>query len=344
VGPLSAAGGDPAALPVALALRLDTGGPPGPEDSTLQVLGAGRGAVRVDGRLGDLSGGGRLAFPRVSVAHQSGSCRSPARRTLVLEDLELPVRIRGAALAFQPFGFRVADGSVRGRAVLSWRSTGPELRLSEVSIQGVDVERVLVDYLCHPFAVTGRLSGSATLALAVADTDWRRTLGGQWHLDLGPGRLVGPGALTLVEHLARARHPRIGPPGPSSLPPVWPGRLDFERFAATGTVESGEIRVGEIRLTGPRTRIAGAGRYGLMDAQVDLRLAVETGRDAVDLSVVGPAWDPERLAVERAFRSARGRAPQNPSPPTPARPGVLRSDGQAVETALRGPRERVHGP
>jgi hypothetical protein len=350
VGPWTAAAGDPANLPVALALRLDTEEAPGPADSAFRIHGAAHGAVQMEGRLGDLAGGGRLVFPRVSLAHRSESCRSPARRTLVLEEIDLPVRIRGTALAVHPFGFRVADGSVRGQALLTWSAAGPDLRLSDVSIQGVDVARLLVDYLCHPFAVTGRLSGSGTLALDIGDPDWRRALGGQWRLDLGPGRLVGPGALTLAENLARAG----SPPGPTSgrapLPPAWSGPLDFERFAVSGTVEAGEIRAGDIRVTGPRTRIAGAGRYGLVDAQLDLRLAVETGRAAVDLSVVGPAWDPGRLAIERAWRgeplprAGSGRVRQDPSRPTPDGPGVLRSEGQAVETALRSPSARAHGP
>lgn len=352
LGPLAAAGGDPAALPVQLSLRVDAEETAAPRGAAVWVRGTGGGAVRVDGRLGQLFGDGRLAFARVSLAHQPASCRLPASRTLVLENVELPVHIAGAALTVRPFAFRVADGAVRGEAVLTWHPARPDVQLSDVRIQGVTVERVLVDYLCHPFAVTGRLYGSGTLALAGVDPDWRRAIGGEWRLYLGPGRLVGPGALTLAEHLARAGPARSAAASRPPSVPLPPGPLDFARFAASGTVESGEIRAGEIRWTGSRTRIVGAGRYGLTDAHLDLRLAVETGRAAVDVSVVGPAWDPARLAIERAApgsgratEAVPGRSSRDPDPaqPTLERSSVLGSSWPMFGIALRDARERARG-
>lgn len=350
LGPLAAAGGDPTALPVQLSLRVDAEETTAPSAAAFWVRGAGGGAVRVDGRLGHLSGDGRLAFARVSLAHQPARCRLPVSRTLVLENVELPVHIAGAALTVRPFAFRVADGAVRGEAVLTWHPARPDIQLSDVQIQGVTVERVLVDYLCHPFAVTGRLYGSGTLALAGVDPDWRRAIGGEWRLDLGPGRLVGPGALTLAEHLARAGLARSAAASLPPSAPLPPGPLDFARFAASGTVESGEIRAGEIRWTGSRTRIVGVGRYGLTDAHLDLRLAVETGRAAVDVSVVGPAWDPARLAIERAApgsgratEAVPGRSSRDPAQPTLERSSVLGSNRPVFGIALRDARERARG-
>jgi uncharacterized protein involved in outer membrane biogenesis len=298
-GPVAAARGDPAALPVQLGLRLDAGERVGPGGPASWLRGVGGGVLRVDGRLGDLAGGGRLAFAQVSVTHQPPGCPLPAPRTLVLEDVELPVRLAGASVVLHPFALRVAGGSVGGRAVLRWSLARPDLQLTDVRIHGVAIERVMVDYLCHPLAVTGQLSGSGALTLAGAHADWRRTVEGAWRLNLGPGRLVGAAALALAESLVRAGRPQARAPG-GPFPPTVPGPLDFERLAATGTVESGEVRAEEIRWTGSRARVVGAGRYDLVGAHLALRLAVEAGRSTVTVRVTGPVWNPERLAVEHA--------------------------------------------
>src|SRR4029453_14046094 len=79
---------------------------------------------------------------------------------------------------------------------------GTRLQLSDLTIKSVPVEKVLVDFLCEGYAVTGPLDLTGG-ALSTNTADLLNTLNGSGHLKIGPGKVVGPQALALVAVVTR---------------------------------------------------------------------------------------------------------------------------------------------
>lgn len=287
VGPLAAAGGDPGALPVRLLVQVGgASGSAGPVEAA--------GTLRAQGRLGRLGGGGRLTFARLGVPAAAAGCPGRGAEGLVLEDVDLPLTLAGSTWSVRPFRFRLDGGTVRGHLELRWDGPSPELRLSSLVVEDLPLERVLAGYLCHPLSLGGRLRGRGEVTFAGGPETLLRSARGRWEAEVGPGRLVGPGALRLGRAVIRA----ILAPRPA--PVVVPDPIEFDRLVAAGTVEAGTVVAREIRWTSPEAHATGQGSLGLLDARVDLRLAVRAGRRTVPLLVRGPADDPAGLRVERA--------------------------------------------
>ncbi len=329
VGPLAAAGADLGALPTRLLARfVATETPPRPE-APFGVSGVGEGTLRAEGPLGRLAGGGRLAFSRLTLTHRPAGCASPGPRRLVLEAVEIPVRIGGPTLTVQPFAARVAGGAVRGEAALTWRAGVPRVELSAVRVEGVAAESVLVDFLCQAYAVAGRLDAAGEFAFAGTGDDLLRSARGAWQVRVGPGRIVGPAALTLISALARvgtALYSVVNLDVPVSL---FASPLEFNALAAHGAVGGERLRIDDLQLTSRRIRVTGQGTYGLTDTRLDFTMNVETGRTAYGVKIGGTARDPSYAPVPRGlFKGVIdllgplgfGRRAPAPAPPPAPRP------------------------
>ena len=333
VGPLAAAGADLAALPARFSARFTAEESRPAAGPGFALTGRGEGEVHAEGPLGNMAGGGRLAFARLTVAHSPATCgRSHEPHRLVLESVELPVQIAGAKVTVQPFGLRVAGGSVRGGAVLTWRAGVPSVRLADVRVQGVTAETVLVDFLCQPYAVTGRLDGAGDVAFSGSGADLLRSARGSWQVQVGPGRFVGPAVLTLLSGAVRVGTALYSIVNLDALTSLFASPLEFQSLSAAGSVGGGQVHVRQMAMQSRLLRLSGSGTYGLLDTRLDFDLDVQTGRSAFGVKVAGTAREPSYRPVSRGlFRGLgdalkavlppRRKAPRDALPPGSPSPG-----------------------
>src|SRR3972149_1833113 len=113
------------------------------------------------------------------------------------------------------------------------------LTLRGISVKGVQLSLLLVDYLCLGYAVSGPLDLTGEALLRPADP-WR-TLGGAGQLQIGRGKVVGAGArrvLREVAALAGVLTPLLAgekEPHPGDSP------LDFDAITATYRIAGGVV-------------------------------------------------------------------------------------------------------
>jgi uncharacterized protein involved in outer membrane biogenesis len=284
VGPLAAAGSDLAGLPARLTARFTAEEARPDAPGGFGLSGRGEGELRAEGPLGSLTGGGRLSFARLVVTARPEACAGRPARPLVLEGVELPVQIAGPRLAIEPFALRLGGGTARGGAALSLQGGVPAIRLADVRLQGVAAEPLLVDFLCQPYAVTGRLDAAGEGSFAGTGPDLLRSARGTWQVQVGPGRLVGPAIVTLL-----AGAVRVG--GAISSGPL-PASPDFDSLSAAGGVGGGQVQVRQLAVQNRRVQLTGSGTYGLLDTRLSFDFQVRAGKTSFGVKVTGTAREP----------------------------------------------------
>jgi AsmA-like protein len=248
----------------------------------------------------------------------------------VLESVDLPVQIAGPTVTLQPFALRLAGGTVRGGAILTWRGGVPGIRLADVRVQGVAAAPVLVDFLCQPYAVAGRLDASGEGAFAGTGPDLLRSARGTWQVQVGPGRLVGPAVLSLLSGAVRvgtAVYSVVNLDTPASL---FASPLEFDSLSAAGGVGGGQLRVRHLAMQGRQLRVTGRGTYGLVDTRLDFDLEVRTGRTAFGVKLGGTSGEPSYNATGRGLLRSLTDALGTPRPSAgkSATPGGVESGGR----------------
>src|SRR2546430_16786381 len=132
--------------------------------------------------------------PRITQVVEA--CPEPKRRTLALGAL----RLSGAAwddsrLRSRPVTASLGGGTIATRLTATF-DRGVRVELGDLTIRALPVEKVLVDFLCFGYAVSGPLDLTGALAFGSADL-WN-TLSGTGQLRIGPGHVVGAQALALI--------------------------------------------------------------------------------------------------------------------------------------------------
>jgi uncharacterized protein involved in outer membrane biogenesis len=291
VGPLAQARGDLAGVPVRLAARF-TAEEGRAASGAIGATGKGAGEVRVGGTLGQVTGGGQISFSRLVVTHRPTHCAAGAVRSLVLEDVSLPIQLDGPRLAFRPFQLRMAGGTVQGEATLTWQAGTPGVQLAGVRLRGVAAEPVLVDFLCQPYAVAGRLDASGEVAFVGIGDELLRSARGRWDVQVGAGRFVGPAVVKLMAGLVRVGAAVYSVVTLDAPRGVFASPTEFQSLAATGTIGGGRVQVREVKLTSSDLRVTGDGTYGLVDARLDFNVNIHAGRNTFAVKVAGTAAEP----------------------------------------------------
>ena len=186
-----------------------------------------------------------------------------------------------------PVEAKVARGTVSLRASMA-RVGVPTASLTEISVRGMDLGLVLVDYLCQPYAVTGLLdlSGEAILRLPdVRPPETMRGVDGSGRIKIGPGKVVGREVVNLVRDVVGL--------GSAVSAVVNPGRsavrspLDFDSITATYTVASGVARTEDLVYTARDVRVRAAGTYGLGDRRVAMEVTLTEGANQIRGLITG---------------------------------------------------------
>jgi hypothetical protein len=239
----------------------------------------------VSGTGARLTATGALGFDRLTVSEHQPRCPDPKKRSLVLEEVRVPLLYAPPQIESQMVQGRVAKGTVTFRLVVA---LGPPriATLRDITVKGMQLEPVLVDYLCQRNAVTGPLDLTGEASLRMPET--LSTLNGAGRLSIGAGRVVGPDllhavsqALALTDLVSTTLDPR-GRSRPSAGSP-----LNFDSITATYTITNGVLRTDDLVYQARDVRVTGAGTYGLVDGRTAMDVTVSQGSNRVKARVAG---------------------------------------------------------
>jgi len=248
------------------------------------VAGPVKGRVQVSGTTARLTATGAVTFERLTVTEAQPHCPDPKPRTLILDEVRVPLLYAPPQLESQQVQTKVAKGTVTFRLLVA---LGPPrvATLRDIQVKGVQLEPVLVDYLCQRNAVTGPLDLTGELSLRLPEA--LPTLAGSGRLSIGAGRVVGPDllnavgqALALTDLVAATLTP--GGRGESKKTP-----LSFDSITATYTITNGVVRTDDLVYVARDVRVTGAGTYGLVDGRTAMDVTVSQGTNRLKARVAG---------------------------------------------------------
>ncbi len=233
-----------------------------------------KGELRVSGTPSRLTAVGTITLPRLVLSEAHRRCGEGKRQQLVIDTVKMPLTYAPGQLDGRPVEASVGRGAITLELGLTLEPTRVAT-LKDITVKGVELGPVLVDYLCQPYAVTGPLDLTGAARVAV-DDPWR-TMNGSGRLRVGAGRVVGSDMLRVIEDtLALAGTV-------SAL--LEPGRgnrdtrsvLNFDSITATYTVTNGVVRTNDLLYQAADFRARGAGTYALADGRIDMNVTVTQG-------------------------------------------------------------------
>jgi uncharacterized protein YhdP len=232
------------------------------------VSGPIKGRVQVSGTPARLTATGAVTFERLTVTEARPHCPDPKPRTLILDEVRVPLLYAPPQLESQQVQTKVAKGTVTFRLVVA---LGPPrvATLRDIQVKGVQLEPVLVDYLCQHNAVTGPLDLTGEMSLRLPEA--LPTLAGSGRLSIGAGRVGSAAALTPG-----------GRGGSGAKSP-----LSFDSITATYTISNGVVRTDDLVYSARDVRVTGAGTYGLVDGRTAMDVTVNQGTNRVKARVAG---------------------------------------------------------
>jgi uncharacterized protein involved in outer membrane biogenesis len=251
--------------------------------------GALRGSLTLSGTLGSPGAAGDVTLSRPTITQVQAACPEPKRRTLALGDLKLNAGYKDSVFTARPLTTAIAGGAISAQLTASLER-GVRVQLNDIGIKALPLEKVLVDYLCQGYAITGPLDLTGALSFAAADM-WN-TLSGPGTLKAGPGKVVGPQALALVGTVVR-----VGGAISSALHNEVPGiaagsPLEFDSITGTYQITNGVVTTRDLLYTSRAMKVAVAGQYGLATGRMDLDMVITHARGELKAKVTGSAASP----------------------------------------------------
>jgi len=247
-----------------------------------------KGKLTLSGTVGAPAVAGDIEVSKPSVSQQQPTCPEPKRRTLTLGALKLNASYRDDVLAARPMTTSLADAPITGQLSLSL-TPGMRVQVSDLAIKGVPMEKVLVDYLCEGYAITGPLdlTGGATFS---AQDVWH-TISGPGTLKIGHGKVVGRQALALVSNIVRIGG-ALSSVLNADIPNLGDSPLEFDSITGTYQIVNGVVTTRDLLYTSKPMKVAIAGSFGLATRDMDLDMTISHGRGDLKAKVTGNASSP----------------------------------------------------
>ena len=260
----------------------DVSGVVNPFLSTPGLRGPVQGKLRVAGTVSHPTAQGDLEFSGLTLSERRPSCPPPPDRQLQLGDVRLPLAFNLGRLDAAPLSGRVAGGTVTARLTINF--TAGTVTANDVSLKGVELGPLLVDYLCQPYAVTGPLEHQGNVAFASAAP--QTTAEGAGRLRIGRGKVVGAAALRLLRDVVTIAG--VVAPLAEGKPLAAPTKpLDFESITASYRIAHGVVATDDLLYQGEGLTGNIAGTYALADGRVDASVTLTQGRTQVKARVTG---------------------------------------------------------
>ncbi len=242
-----------------------------------------KGTVEIDGTPGRLTASGLIGLDKLTLAASRPQCAGEPRR-LEIDAVRLPLAATATRVDSAPVEAKVARGTVSARASVAL-GDDPTVTVSGISVKGMQLGPVLVDYLCQPYAVTGPLDLTGDVrvrrpggANAMSGVD------GAGRLQVGAGKVVGRDIVNLVRDVVGLSTAVSAVTRPGRTPP---SPLDFDSITATYTIASGVVRTDDLVYRARDVRMTGAGTYALGDGRVAMEIVLSEGANQVKGIVTG---------------------------------------------------------
>gem|GEM_PF-773035 len=250
--------------------------------------GALKGKLALSGTVGAPAVAGDIEVSKPSVSQLQPTCPEPKQRTLTLGTLKLNAGYREQVLAARPVTTSLGDGPITAQLSLAL-TPGMRVQVSDLGIKGVALEKVLVDYLCEGYAITGPLdlTGGATFG---AQDVWH-TISGPGTLKIGRGKVVGREALALVSGIVRLGG-AVSALLNADLPNLGESPLEFDSITGTYQIVNGVVTTRDLLYTSRPMKVAIAGSFGLATRNMDLDMTVSHARGEIKAKVTGNASSP----------------------------------------------------
>jgi hypothetical protein len=247
------------------------------------------GRIDISGTVGRPRAVGEIELRGPNVTRTSAACPEPRRRTLALGTVKANVVFADNRLVVQPFTTGIGSGSVAARLTAS-PVPSTHAQVSDLVLKAMPLAPVLVDFLCQGYAVTGQLDLSGTLTLSPADPV--RTLSGSGRFHVGPGKVVGPQALALLNGFAR-----LGGTVSSLISLDVPAALtaspfEFESITGTYEIRNGVVTTRDLVYRSRAMHAKVGGEYDIVTDRVNLNLTLEQGRGVLQAKISHTAADP----------------------------------------------------
>ncbi|MBI2207074.1 MAG: AsmA family protein [Candidatus Rokubacteria bacterium] len=259
----------------------------GPEPA---IAGGLNGALTLSGTAASPRAAGDVTLSDVAITRTSAHCPDPKQRTLKLDTVKLKVGWEDGHLVARPVTTAIAKGPIATNLVATLES-GTHVQLRDLRIRTLPIEKVLVDYLCQGYAVTGPLDLNGVLSFDARDL-WG-TLAGSGELKIGGGRVVGSQALALLGGVTRvggAVSSLLAPDAPA----IAPGSpLEFDAITATYTIAKGVVTTRDLLYASRALRMTVAGDYTLTSGRMNLDVVATQGRNEIHAKVAGTAAAPQ---------------------------------------------------
>jgi hypothetical protein len=254
-----------------------------------ELAGALQGTLALSGTLGAPSAAGDVTLSKPTVTQVQPGCPEPKRRTLALGDLKLNAAYKDSAVTARPVTTSIGSGTIAAQLTASLER-GVRVQVNDIGIKALPLEKVLVDYLCQGYAITGPLDLTGALSFVAADM-WN-TLSGPGTLRAGPGRVVGPQALALVSGVVRVGG-AISSALSAEVPAIAAGSpLEFDSITGTYQITGGVLTTRDLLYTSRPMKVAVAGSYGLASGRMDLDMIITHARGELKAKVTGNAASP----------------------------------------------------
>ncbi len=255
-----------------------------------EIAGPIKGDFTLAGTLGVPRVSGNVELTSVKVTQANQACPEPKQRTLALGPLKLAgASWDGGRFQSRPVTTSVGNGTISANLTATLER-GARVQLGDLTIKAVPVEKVLVDFLCEGYAVSGPLD--LTGALSTSTADLLSTLGGSGQLRIGPGKVVGPQALALVGVVTRVASTVSSVLAADVPKALTSSPVDFDSITGTYQITNGVLTTRDLLYSSRAMKVAIAGEYGLATGRMNLDLRVNHGRGDVRASVSGSASSP----------------------------------------------------
>ena len=267
--------------------------------SGLGVSGGIRATFKLAGVLGSPQASGEVMLPQLALSRTSRSC-VPPDRTLAFESIAITASLDEHRVQATPITARIGGGTLRANATLA-PDRGLLVTLADVSVRGVPVERVLVDFLCDGYAVTGSLDLTGMLAFQAADASG--SLSGAGRFAVGRGRVVGAQAVKLFGDVLKVSETVAAVLGEDVASP-----LEFESITGTYRVANGVATSRDLLYTGRGFSVMAAGEYAFVHDGLNVDMVVRHRRGQVKARITGTASAPAlQVDVAGALREVETR-------------------------------------
>jgi AsmA family/AsmA-like C-terminal region len=253
------------------------------------IGGAIKGTLALGGTVGAPTATGDVTLSPLTATQTNAQCPEPKQRTLTIPTVKLIAGWQDQRFTARPLTATLGGGTVTTRLTAAL-DRGVHVSLADLGIKALPLEKVLVDYLCQGYAVSGPLD--LTGALSFEPRDMLNTLSGPGQFRIGSGKVVGPQALALIGGVLRVGG-AVSTLLTADLPPtVFDSPLEFESITGTYTLASGVATTRDLLYTSRAMKVAVAGTYGLATGNVNLDMTVDHQRGQLQAKVTGTTASP----------------------------------------------------